>query len=250
MDARLGAAGRTLEVLDMLQNKHGVTTAEAAEQLEIDNSNAYRLLKVIESCGYARKSGRRYYPGERLAEKICFSRSPFEVNSFAVAPLKELVRQTGISAHLCMLTADGAIFIGQEFTSDIIRIVKQTGTVEPFHCTASGKAMLAFLPESMRDKLISKITFDKYTDRTITDRELFGAQMNRITDIGYATDIGEYHPDVCCVCAPIFDENRLPRYAVGLSKPMTGGILPDFEKLGKLLMKTAAGISAHIAQTQ
>ena len=246
MYAIKGTAERTLAALELLHYGSGVTTAEAASLLGIDNSNAYRLFKTMEARGFARKTGRRYYLGEQYAEIICFGCGPFKVASYAETLMKELVRQTNICAHLCMLTADGAAFIGQEFSSDIIQIVKHIGTVEPFHCTASGKAMLAFLPSGIRERIIGGLCFTPHTDRTVTDPCEYRARLDGIAAAGFATDIGEYHPDICCVCAPVFDENGLPRYAVGLSKPMTGGALPDFDKLGKILMKTSSCITAKI----
>ena len=177
--------------------------------------------------------------------------SYLEPSSYAIADysadiLKSMVQQTNIGAHLCMLSRKGAIFISQEFPADIIRIVQPVGKEEPFHCTASGKVMLAHLPCDIRDRLIDEIEFTAFTERTITSKEVFLGQLEEVREQGYALDEGEFHPNVNCICVPVRDAFHVPRYALGFSKLMLPGEQFDAKSLKKVLTKYAGRISSFL----
>ena len=80
-------------------------------------------------------------------------------------------------APLCVLSQHGATFVAQENAAGPICVSQPIGKEEPFHCTASGKVMLAYLPEPLRETLIAGIGFERFTERTISSREELEAQF-------------------------------------------------------------------------
>ena len=241
-----GAADRLLTLLTLLQNSTGITVSEAAEKIGVNRSNAYRSLRKLEEYGFAAKSGRKYAAGPRLMPDSFLT--PYAVAQYSGTIMKELVMTTGISAHLCMLSPRGATFIQQEASSDMIQISQPVGKEEPFYCTASGKVMLSFLPDELRRKIVDRIVFQSFTERTITSKEELLTQIGTIREQGYATDEGEFHPNVACICVPVFDAGHFPRYSLGLSKLLFGSEKLDYPKLKKVLDRSAARIEAFLTQ--
>ncbi len=90
-------------------------------------------------------------------------------------------------------------------------------TATPLHTSAPGKALVAFLPEKRRAALIDRLTFDRLTPNTITDRKTFEKRLALIRGTGYATDIAEEIN--CCHCGGvvILDPNKTPVAALWLS---------------------------------
>src|SRR5260370_19882170 len=77
----------------------------------------------------------------------------------------------------------------------------------PPHCTAIGKALLAFDPEEqLRSTLPEQLT--RYTERTIVDRAQLLEQLQSVIREGYAVDAGEFFEDVASVAVPIRDYTR------------------------------------------
>ena len=61
---------------------------------------------------------------------------------------------------------------------------------KPFelHCSAPGKAIMAYLPKTVRDRYLSYMTFTRYNSRTITSREAYLEELERVGKLGYAMD--------------------------------------------------------------
>ena len=74
----------------------------------------------------------------------------------------------------------------------------------PIHCTALGKAIVAFEPLFLGE-LLPYYRFVPYTSRTITEPARFRAELRRVQTCGFACDNEEYKPGFRCVAAPIRD---------------------------------------------
>ncbi len=245
MESRTGGgADRLLTLLGLLIDRGRLSVSEATQLLGIDRSNAYRNMKKLEEYGFAARTGRRYVSGRRFLPQSFLT--PYAVAEFSRGILQELVRLTGASAHLCMLSPHGATFVAQENAAGPICVSQPIGKEEPFHCTAYGKVMLAYLPDPLRETLVAGIGFERFTERTIGSREELAAQLALIRECGYAVDEGEYHPNLACICVPVFDSRRVSVYALGLSKPMLPDRTLDYPKVYKPLERCAAQISEFL----
>jgi DNA-binding IclR family transcriptional regulator len=81
------------------------------------------------------------------------------------------------------------------------------GQTLPLHCTAIGKAYLAFDAEEQLRSLLPE-QLHRYTENTIVDRALLIEQLQAVTRDGYSIDTGEYLEDVASVAVPIRDYTR------------------------------------------
>jgi len=122
----------------------------------------------------------------------------------------------------------------------------KTGT--PLHSSAPGKALVAFLPEKHRAALLDRLTFERLTPNTMTDRTTFEKRLALIRKKGYATDIAEEL--TCCHCGGvvILDPHKNPVGALWLS-----GIdkrLPEKTLLANIrnLQGAAKQIEAEVAK--
>ena len=79
------------------------------------------------------------------------------------------------------------------------------GDHTPLHCTAVGKVLVAFLPNDERRNLIPRLHLDRYTEETITDRQAFEHEINKVRQQGYGLSDREEFLQVCGIAAPIFD---------------------------------------------
>ena len=82
---------------------------------------------------------------------------------------------------------------------------QRPGMRERVHCSASGKALLAFLPEELTASKLSGYDFKRYTDRTITDAVTFTAALADVRDAGFATNDREEYEHFLGISAPIFN---------------------------------------------
>ncbi len=99
------------------------------------------------------------------------------------------------------------------------------GHRSPVHCTALGKAFLAFQPREKQDELIDDIQFTAYTDQTISNKDIFKAVLDRARALGYARNDEEYVVGMSSIAAPIFDDTGQMVAAVNLSGLLTAHLI-------------------------
>jgi DNA-binding IclR family transcriptional regulator len=86
-----------------------------------------------------------------------------------------------------------------------LRLHLPAGTALPPHCSASGKLLLAFKAPAEREQFVSTLPLPRFTERTITNRQLLASELDRIAATGYAVDNEEYVIGVACVAVPVRD---------------------------------------------
>ena len=192
---------RTMQVLELLAFQP-LSAPQVAATLQIHPRTARRVLVRLHEEGYLIRSSdtrRRYAPSMRivsLAGQIA-AHSPLLTRARPV--VERLHRATGAEAHLtvpsylsalCVVHADGSR--DWPFTRELV----------PAHCTAGGKALLAWR-QRWRDSVLSH-ALERHTARTIVDPLILARESDGARARGYATDDGEFKDGVRGVAAPVF----------------------------------------------
>jgi IclR family pca regulon transcriptional regulator len=86
------------------------------------------------------------------------------------------------------------------------------------HCTAIGKAYLAWLPEDMLNRILAEITLTRRTSHTLTSRSALLADLRRTRRRGYAVNDQEMIPGLISLAAPLIKRDGV----------VLGGISFDF----------------------
>ena len=237
-----------LEVLEALSEVEETGLTELARRIDISGPTLFRLLATLAASGYVQKSGSRY----RLTLKS------WEVGSKAVRRLKlrDLVRpraerlteRSAESAHLAVLQGSGVVIIDKVEAVQPVRVDTYVGQRAPAHCSATGKAMLAFLPDSRVEEVLDG-SLERYTERTVVDGAKIRKELAQVRSRGYATNKGEWRADVSAIAVPIFDHAETVVASLSLTMPTQrftdGAIRKSFLPA---LREAAAAISADLGR--
>ena len=170
-----------------------------------------------------------------------------ELGELCAPYLDELLRATGETVSLAMQDGCSVVYVKKQESPHSMRICTNVGQRMPMHCTAAGKAILAFLaPEEVR-RILSGGPLLQYTSNTITDPELLLERLRRVREAGYACDLEESEYGLVCVAAPVFGPAGKPVGALGVSGPsirMTEQIRQD---TAKALLAVAASVRRDLA---
>lgn len=211
-----------IAIIELLTGKYGgLSLQEIRVETEISQTSAYRILNTLVRLGYL------YYDDEskryRLTRKMLTMgfRTVGEHGLLdAVLPnLRELRNQVKETVFFGVLGDQKGVFIEQAEGLYDFKFLLSPGKEFELHCSAPGKAILAFLPEGMRDHYIANMDFVKFTDHTITDPLLFLQELEKVRQLGYAIDAEEQLTGVACVGAPIFNYTSNPCGAIWVSGP-------------------------------
>ena len=96
--------------------------------------------------------------------------------------------------------------------------VAEPGDADCLHCTALGKALLAYMMPEARDAHL-KARLPRLTERTITDRRTLDRSLGAVRRFGYAIEREENEVGCVCWAAPIL-HGDVPIGAISLSAPL------------------------------
>ncbi len=142
-----------------------------------------------------------------------------DVSSEAKACLMALREKTGETVHLAIIDAAEIVYVNYLESRSAVRISSAIGLRKPAHCTAEGKAILAFQLLENTDRL-NTISLDQRTPKTITDAQSLLKELAAVRSQGFAIDDEESEIGMRCIAAPIHDENGHVSAAVGIAGPI------------------------------
>jgi DNA-binding IclR family transcriptional regulator len=192
---------------------------EIATQLNLNKTTVYRLLIAMAKFGLIERTpeGESYQLGLKLHElgtKAIESRS---LRGEAHPFLLELARKTGESVHLAVAGPRGAVCLDDVPSGTNFMVRTPIGCTFEVHCSAIGKAVAAFLPETELDSLVHAHQWTKYTVHTRTKPEDIRKDLEDVVTRGYAIDREETEIGISCIAVPLHLPPGRGHAAVGMS---------------------------------
>ena len=120
----------------------------------------------------------------------------------------------------------------------------EIGSRDAIHAGASGKPILAFLPDAEIERILRR-PLSRVTKYTIVEPEKLRTQIRQIRKRGYATSRGERMPsDSIGVGAPVFGPHKNVIGAIVVTVPSFRWRKERLHDVAKLVMGTAQQVSA------
>jgi DNA-binding IclR family transcriptional regulator len=208
-----------LESFTRSDKELGVT--ELSKRLGLHKNNVFRLLATLEHRGYIEQN--RETENYRLGPKTLQLGSIFieqrECRRQARPMLEALMAATGETAVVAVLRADKVIYMDGVESNRTVRAISRVGAMLPAHCTAVGKAQLAFLPSAEIERLYPEQALHEQTPRSLTTREALIKDLQVVRSREYATENEECDLDVRSIAAPVRDFSGTVIAAVGIVAP-------------------------------
>ncbi|OBI13292.1 IclR family transcriptional regulator [Mycobacterium sp. E2327] len=182
-------------VLDAFDGPGRLTLAQIVRRTGLPRSSAHRMLERLVQLRWLRRSGRDYELGMRLVELGSLAVHQDRLVRAAGPLLAELHRATGLVVHLAVL--DGADVVYLDKIGDQ-RIPTRVGGRQPAHCTAVGKAILAYRNDDA--ELDLRVRKTKYS---ISSGAQLAVELAKVRAHGVAFEREESLLGFGCVAAPI-----------------------------------------------
>jgi DNA-binding IclR family transcriptional regulator len=244
-DLGVRSVDRAVVILDLLGQGGWRTGAEVARELGVHRSTALRLLATLERHSLVERDPRtaRYRLGPRLAQLASVVTGELDLRAVARPVCEELATAAGETATLDVLVGDVIVPIEQATASTSVVSVNWLGRRTPVHGTASGKAILAFGPAAVRERLLS-LPLDALTPHTVTDRARLEAELDEARRTGLARTHEELEVGLDAVAAPVFGAHGEVVAALDVSGP-SHRLRGAFE-LDRLTRERAADLSRRL----
>lgn len=239
------SVAKAMKLLDLLaETPDPLTLAELSQLTGWPKSTVHGLLSTMRDYSViAQDEEGRYMLGIRLFEYGCTLSNSWTVVETAKPYIQHISYSTGDAVFLSILDRGEVITLDRADNRTGLWISAEMGCRLPVHCTSQGKLFLAFMSEAERKNILKRIDFRPYTEHTITKPEILLRELERIRQLGYAVENGEYKTGLRSVAAPIFDENGAVRYAIGVIGMFRQIESPQFSKAIEVVLETAKKIS-------
>ncbi|OBG38327.1 IclR family transcriptional regulator [Mycobacterium alsense] len=182
-------------VLDAFEGPGRLTLAQIVRRTGLPRSSAHRMLERLVQLRWLRRSGRDYELGMRLVELGSLAVHQDRLVRAAAPLLGELHRATGLAVHLAVLDGPDVVYLDKIGGQ---RIPTRVGGRQPAHCTAVGKAILAYRDEHA--ELDLRVRKTKYSIGTGAQLAI---ELAKVRAHGVAFEREESLPGFGCVAAPI-----------------------------------------------
>lgn len=247
-DENLKSLNKVATILDCFSTTHrAMSLADICKLTGYPRSTTHRLLASMREVGLLDqdRERERYRLGIKLFAYGNIVLANLDLHREARPYAEALGRITGLSVHLAVFGGERAVVIHRAEPAPGGLTPLNLLENAPVHCTSIGKAILAYQPESVLERLI-EAGLPRYTNSTITDGPALRAELQKVRERGYAVDNGEHQPGLRCVGAPIRDQ--FGRVFASISA--TGSALqspPDREaSVAAMVIHHANQISSHL----
>ena len=184
-------------------------------------STVSRLLSTLERHGCVERAGGpgKYRLGYRVYLWGLISGRQHNLTTIAEPVMEHLRDKCGEEVALYVVEGERRVCVKRVASIHEIAKVGPVGTYYPLHAGASGKVLLAYLPEGIRKEIFKKERLDKFTSRTITDIRSLEKDLELIRIKGYAVSRGEREPDAFSVTAPVLNTGDHAVASLSISGP-------------------------------
>jgi DNA-binding IclR family transcriptional regulator len=249
MPLPVNSVGKALRILECFNPQRGdLNLTQLSQILEIPKSTLLNLIKTLEDAGYLykQKNSQNYRLGFKLMELGYNVRSALPIVQIALPFMEELQAATGEIVYLTSHINGRVLYLECVYPSRRSISYSVFGKTLPMHCTGCGKAMLAYMDDSMVDDIIAKWGMPRCTVNTITEPGKLKKALARYRELGYALDNEEESNNVKCVAMPIRSQQGDVAGALSISGPALSMTDEKIESFTTLLAKSC-GILAHYA---
>lgn len=243
------ALERGLRILELLAGHPGGLMMNEMNALGLPTASLYRMLVTLSELGYIiRDNDDRYRLGRKLLTLGYSSMDEGSLVEKALGAMRELRDRTGETVMLGVLYGMEGVVIESVKSTRAVCVSVRIGHHYPLHTAAPAKAMLAYLPDEEREKILKAIVYTKFTRSTIPDASAFERELRAVRKSGVAYDRGEELRELRCAGAPVLNASGYPAAAVWIGGPESRLDEKTLCEYGALVKETAAKITSKITQ--
>ena len=220
--AKTDMVGKALSLLVMLGDAPGATTAaDLSRRADLPFSTAYRLLQSLQRAGFVdfEPEGKKYSLGLRVFQLGLYVSNSLGYAGTANPVLARLTEKTQEASILAVPDEDRFLTVAKIDGPKAFRVTSDPGYRGHLHCSAVGKALVAFADDEERERLVASIDLVPVAPKSITDRDEFRAEIARTRSEGYSLMDEENEVGMRAIAVPVLDSDGRAIAAIACSAP-------------------------------
>jgi IclR family transcriptional regulator, pca regulon regulatory protein len=227
--------------------------SELAQRLGLTRSTTHRYVATLARLGYLHQdeATRKYRLGIRALDLGFAVLGALELREIAAPHLQRLTATTGHTSNLAIRDDTDVILIdrirGRPGRYHHLEFNLHIGSRIPSYCSATGKALLAFLPQPDLNDLLDRIEFLPRGPRAVGSRAALVAELGQVRRSGVAINDEELESGLRSIAVPIRSRAGAVVAAINLAIPWSPVAISELaDQFGPVLQATARQISALV----
>ncbi len=227
--------------------------SELARKLALTRSTAHRYVATLATLGYLQQDDatRKYRLGPRVLDLGFSMLGSLGLREIAAPHLRRLTDTTGHTSNLAIRDDTDVILIdrvrGRPGRYHHLEFSLHVGSRLPSYCSATGKALLAFLPRPDLDQILDRVDFVQRGPRTVASRTALLSQLEHVRRTGVAVNDEELDSSLRSIAVPVRSRTGDVVAAINVAIPWSP--VPMTELVGQFapaLKSAASQIAARV----
>lgn len=213
---------KALDIVELISDSDNrLKFKDIAERTGHSKSTLYRILSALTARGMIDidRRDQSYVLGPKFTRMAGSINSSSDLIAVSAGPLKAIADLHGENINLAILSGTAHITISRWQGRLAQNFSAPLGERKPLHATGLGKALIAFLPQADRQRLIGQLRLHSYTPCTLTTADALDRDLELTRARGFALDDNEIIEGVICVAVPVLDAGGSVVAAVSITAP-------------------------------
>ena len=225
--------------------------SELARSSGFDKTTTLRCMTALLRNGFVEQDAqtRKYRIGLSPIKLAQIREQSFPVQSVISPYLNSLADTFGETAHGTLIMGSEPVTAAVSEPDRALFVHVEHSTPLPWHATASGIAISAFLPSEERQDLLSRESLETYTTTTPSNPDQFRDALLACRRDGLARAESTFEDDVVGTAAPIFGQTDKPVGSIAVAA-VAHRLTQDLQsRIDTALKRSAAEITQQLGGT-
>ncbi|EME14407.1 IclR family transcriptional regulator [Rhodococcus triatomae] len=196
--------GKARLILDAFDNEHNdLSLTELTRRSRVAKATVHRLAGELVEWGLLERAGTKYRLGLRLFELGQLVPRQRILRDAALPYMEDLLLATQETVHFAVRDGIDVLYIEKIIGHRGLNQQSRVAGRLPLYCTATGKMILAFSPQSVFDEVVEQ-GFTALTNRTTMSVSVLRQQLERMRKDQLAVEVEETRLGYMSVAVPVF----------------------------------------------
>lgn len=236
-----------IRILEALYDLERAGVTEVSDRLNVSKGTVHKHLKTLEQEGYVEKTDHAYQLGMRFFQFGGQVRNRNRLCFMAKDRVETVAAETAEMTKFAVEHEGRGIWVYFHNDHYEMRRDMHVGGSFKLHQNATGKAILAELPDGRVHDILDQYGMEAKTGKTVTDREALLEELGEVSEAGLARSAGEFREGGISIATPVRDPESGTLGAIALAGPSTKAS-PDemVEEHGEFLLDTARRLELQL----
>jgi IclR family acetate operon transcriptional repressor len=244
------ALDRAFLILDVMADAGGeAKLTEIAATAGLNVSTCHHLISTLHNWGYVSRgiNSRSYVLGSRILHLSAACLRQVDLPRRAQSFVDRLNDQTREAVQLAIMQDTNLVHVLRREARHAVRVEAGFGgNSGAAHATATGKAILAWLPPTELDRIVADKGLAAFTPNTITDIEKLKEELRLTRRNGFSVDREEFQIGVVCLGAAIRDHAGAVVGSISVSAPVFRATPDYIDQIKVHVIAAADELSAEL----